>query len=594
VIDRDIHKSRALVIEGNALLRSVTAGQLRNLGIGHVSQAPRPRDARVMIEREAYDIIICNREFDGLLHGGQDLLDELRRENQLTHSTVFLMITSEAHYHHVIEAAEANLDGILVTPFNASALEERLGEARLRKRELADLLRALDGGKLEMALALATQRWQENRGYATYCGRIVAELLLRLQRPEEAIEAFERLQAGVKKGTSSSWATLGRARGHLALGDVAQARRLIAEVQNAEPHNADAHDLMGRIQVELCDLGQALANYLRSAELTPGCLLRSQHTGALAFYEGQSALALKMLERSVGLGVQSKLFDALTLSMIAMLRYDAADAQGVASSLSQIGRYRERYPESRRLMRLEQSTGVLAAWIGGAIPDGMATLREMSARVRDDGFDLEGANLLLGLWSRAPLSHFEPTEYEDVLDKLAMRFCTSKAIAEVLAAAAKRSETATVVLQRCQTRITSIAEKAMDHALRGQPGAAMQQLLRAGQETLNAKLLEMCVLLTRRHGHSAPEAESIAASAAALLKRCCSPMTHIAGIQRTGRSPGGMQLRGRAGRPGAAVAAAAAAAAAGAPAVPPGAAPAAPGAAAQAAQAGLPAAVAAA
>lgn len=548
MIDRDIHKARALLVEGNALLRSVTAGQLRDLGIGHVSIASRPRDARLLIEREPYDIIVCNREFDGQPHGGQDLLDELRRENQLPHTTVFMMVTSEAYYHHVVEAAEASLDGILVTPFKAGALSERLREARQRKRELADILRALDTGKLEQALALANQRWLEDKPYASYCGRIVAELLLRLNRPEEAIERFLQLGARVAKGQSTAWAVLGRARGHLMHGDLAQARRLIAEVQSQEPHNADAHDLMGRIQVELCDLDAALASYLRSAELTPGCLLRAQHSGALAFYQGDGALAAKMLERAVGLGMQSKLFDALTLAMIAMLRYDNTDAPGVASAAAQLGRYRERYPESPRLMRLEQAASVLAAWSANTIPAGMATLREMSAQVGDDGFDLEAANLLLGLWSRAPLGHFEPTEYEAVLDRLAMRHCTSKAIAEVLAAAARRGEAAMAVFQRCQARITAIAEQAMELSLRGNPGQAVQLLLDQGQQTLNAKLLEMCVLLTRRHAHAVPDAVARAVDATAVLRRACSPMTHIAGIQRTGRSPGGLQLRGRAGQ----------------------------------------------
>jgi DNA-binding NarL/FixJ family response regulator len=548
VIDRDIHKARALLVEGNALLRSVTAGQLRAIGIGHVAQAPRPRDARLAIEREPFDIIICNREFEGQPHGGQDLLDELRRENQLPHTTVFLMVTSEAQYHHVVEAAEASLDGILVTPFTSGAMSDRLREARQRKRELADILRALDTGQLDQALSLAHRRWQEQKLYGSYCGRIVAELLLRLNRPDEAIERFEQLAPSVPKGQSGAWVTLGRARGHLARGDLGQARRLIAEVQTAEPHNADAHDLMGRIQVELCDLGAALANYQRSAELTPGCLLRAQHTGALAFYQGDNTLAMKMLERAVGLGLQSKLFDALTLTMIAMLRYDSGDTLGVGSTLAQLGRYRERYPESQRLMRLEQATGVLAAWTQAQVPAGMAMLRELSAQVGDEAFDLEAANLLLGLWSRAPLGHFEPTEYEALLDRLAMRYCTSKAIAEVLAAAARRGEAALAVLQRCQSRITGIAEQAMDLALRGNPAAAVKLLLEAGTQALNAKLLEMCVLLTRRHGHAMPDAEASAAAAGALLKRCCSPMTHIAGIQRTGRSPGGLQLRGQAGR----------------------------------------------
>ena len=132
MIDRDIHTARALLVEGNALLRSVAAEQLRSLGVGHVSQTSRVRDARLMIERESFDIIVCNREFEGSPDSGQDLLDELRRENQLPHSTVFLMVTSQASYTQVVEAAEAALDGILVRPYTATALSTRLSCERSR------------------------------------------------------------------------------------------------------------------------------------------------------------------------------------------------------------------------------------------------------------------------------------------------------------------------------------------------------------------------------------------------------------------------------------------------------------------------------
>ena len=63
MIDRDIHTARALLVEGNAMLRSVAAEQLRSLGIGHVAQASRVRDARLLIERKPTDAV-RERSFD--------------------------------------------------------------------------------------------------------------------------------------------------------------------------------------------------------------------------------------------------------------------------------------------------------------------------------------------------------------------------------------------------------------------------------------------------------------------------------------------------------------------------------------------------
>ena len=541
MIDRDIHLARALLVESNAMMRSVAADQLRSAGVGHVAQTSRVKEARLLIEREPFDIIICNREFEGSEESGQDLLDELRRENQLPHSTVFLMVTSQASFHQVVEAAEAALDGILVRPYTAALLSQRLAEARHRKRELGDILKALDRGEPEVALARALKRYQERLPYATYCGRLVAELFLRLDRPKDAKLVFEKLA----QPSNASWARLGQARACLALGDAAAAKQLIVAVQTAEPDTADAHDLMGRILVEQCDFDGALQSYRAAAAITPGCLLRNQHAGALAFYQGQRVEALKLLERSLGLGVQSKLFDALTLLLIAVLRHDAGDRPGVASMRDQLIRYRERFPQSRRLVRLVHAAEVLVLAVNAQSHRALDSLMQLSEQAGDDDFDLEAANTLLLLWARLTLDSSGQAAYASVTEQLGMRFCTSKAITEVLLASARREESAAALIRQCQAQVAALSEQAMDLSLKGEVEQAVNLLLDNGERCRNAKWLEMAGLIARRNRDRWPGAEAAAERAAQVLARSCAATNHIAGIQRSGRSPGGLQLRGK-------------------------------------------------
>ncbi len=523
------------------MMRSVAAEQLRSAGVGHIAQTSRVKEARLLIEREAFDIIICNREFEGSDDSGQDLLDELRRENQLPHSTVFLMVTAQASFHQVVEAAEAALDGILVRPYTAALLAQRLAEARHRKRELADILKALDRGETEVALARALKRYQEKLPFATYCGRLVAELFLRLDRPKDARLIFEKLA----QPANASWARLGQARACTAMGDAAKARQLIQSVLGDEPEAADAHDLMGRILVEQCDFDGALLSYRQAAAITPGCLLRNQHAGALAFYQGQSAEALKLLERSLGLGVQSKLFDALTLLLIAVLRHDAGDRAGVASMRQQLTRYRERFPQSRRLARFVQAADTLVLAVNGKAEQSLASLQALSRQAGDDDFDLEAANIVLLLWARQARDRSGQATHEAVVEQLGMRFCTSKAITEVLLASARREEPATSLIKRCQAQVAALSEQAMDLSLRGDYAQAVELLLEHGQRRLNAKWLEVAGLIARRNRDQWPGADAYAERAAQLLARSCAAVNHIAGIQRSGRSPGGLQLRGK-------------------------------------------------
>jgi tetratricopeptide (TPR) repeat protein len=545
MMDREIHKARALVVEPQATMRSILAAQLRDLGVGHITAVQRTRDARLALERGPFDIVLCSREFEGMPDNGQELLDELRRENQLPYSTVFIMLCTSVTYHQVVEAAESALDGLVVRPCSATALEARLMEARKRKRELGPILQALDEGHDNEGLVLAMKRWTTQQPYAGWCGRLAGELLLRLERPDEARKVFETLAAPA----DAPWAWLGVARAQMATGQLAQAQQVVQKVLTAEPGNADAHDLEGRLLIEQCQFDRALESYRRAADITPSCLLRNQHAGALAFYQGQADAANVWLERAVSLGAQSKLFDALTLALLAMLRHDAHDLSGLRAAAAQLAQYRSRFSGSLRLQRLEQGVGVLMALTEGQLEAAVEQLRKMSACAHDDTFDLEAANLLLGLWARAPAEYRGEAGHESFVRQVGLRFSTGRAITEVLMAAARREEGVVGWLQESQQAVGAVAEQAMERSMAGDAPAAVALLLADARQHFNAKLIDLVLAVGRRamaQGSASADALQPALDEALQLQtRTCRAANHIAGIQRTGRSPGGLQLRTR-------------------------------------------------
>jgi CheY-like chemotaxis protein len=91
MIDPDLHLAKTLVIEPNAMLRSVTAGQLRSGGVGEVATCGRMQQAREMLERDAFDIVICNLESaEPSELSAQDLLNELRGQRRTGRSAKML------------------------------------------------------------------------------------------------------------------------------------------------------------------------------------------------------------------------------------------------------------------------------------------------------------------------------------------------------------------------------------------------------------------------------------------------------------------------------------------------------------------------
>ena len=251
--------------------RSVLAAQMRDLGIGTVVQCGRVRDARRLLEVRQFDVVLCEMEFQGdgsgPVQNGQELLDELRRENLLPLATVFIMVTSESSYAKVAEAAEAALDSYLLKPFAAQVLMERILESRRRKATLKDIFEAIEKGDLERAANLCTQRFEARARYWLYAARMGTELLLRLEKHVDA----KRLLDAVLATQALPWARLGLARVQLDQQQTVPALRTLEALIASDPGFADAYDVMGRAQATQGNLADALETYRTAAELTPRC-----------------------------------------------------------------------------------------------------------------------------------------------------------------------------------------------------------------------------------------------------------------------------------------------------------------------------------
>lgn len=530
-------KTQALVIDGNATSRSLMTAQLRELGVGHVRQATRVRDARVILETQPYDIVLCDYHFDGSDLSGQDLLDELRREQLLPYATVFVMVTGEASYAKVAEAAEAALDAYLVKPYTSAALADRLANARHRKLELKAIFEAIDGKDFDRAADLCLERFQGRATYWLYAARIGAELLLRLERHVEARELYDAIIAA----RTVPWARLGVARTEVASGNLSAARRTLESLIGDMPDQADSYDLMGRVQMEQGEIDAALATYRTAATLTPGCLLRQQHCGTLAFYAGERDEALKMLERSLAQGLKSKLFDWHSLALIALMRFDAKDGKGLKYATDALMQGMERAPRDTRLQRFDVLLQGLRRLQERRLADALQIARQFARSAADESFDLESASLLIALWVRMARQDIELSEMETLMQQLGLRFCSSKSATEVMISMAEGHEPTTRLLREAHARVFAIAETAMRHAMRGDAQAGVQLLLEQGAQTLNAKLIDMAALVLKRYRDRMSDPASLEPRIEELQRRYV--QTSGQGL-KAARAAGGMALRG--------------------------------------------------
>ena len=534
----DLSSSQALVADSNPTSRAILVSQLRDFGMGAIVQCSRLADARRQLEYRTFDVVLCEHHFVNDASSGQDLLDDLRRNQLLPFSTIFIMVTAEATYAKVAEAAESALDGYLLKPHTATNLAERLRQARIRKISLQEIFTAIDAEDFAGAADLCLARFKSRGLFWLYAARVGAELLLRVGKPAEAQLLYEAVVAA----KTLPWAKLGVARSQMEAGQTAKATSTLENLISEDPSYADAYDVMGRAQFEQGQFDKAVATYKMAADLTPASISRLQNLGMMSYYSGDRKEAEKVLDRTTRLGLDSKMFDCQTLVLLAFARLESGDRKGLQRCRDDFARLIERNPDSARHQRLSEIVEALSSIQQSQFAKAVAQVRSMADAVKSPEFDFESASNLLALFAQLANKAIQLDEVESVVNRLGLRFCSNRSLTELLAGACAIHPPYAELIRAAQTEVMRLTESAMSLSLAGDPKAAVKNLIFHGNETMNGKLIETAQLVLNRYAAKIDDAPALADMVNVLRTQFAPTGTRpTLGGQR--RQAGGLTLR---------------------------------------------------
>jgi len=536
----ELHDAKALVIDGNPQSRSIIVSQLRDAGVGTIVQVARLVDARSKLDMGSYDVVISEQYFERENTTGQELLDDLRRNQMLPFYTVFVMVTSESSYSKVAEAAESALDAYLLKPHTAAGLVERIHQARERKNALRDIFIAIDAEQYDDAATLCKAHFDARKPYWLYAARIGAELMLRNGHLGEA----EKLYEAVVQAKTLPWAKLGVARSQLEAGFPQRATSTLESLIETDPGYTDAYDVMGRAQFELGNFQNALNTFKMSTKLTPASVNRLLKHGMMAWYAGERAEGIELLDRATRIGLDSKLYDPQALVLLAFARLDNNDQRGLIRCSEQLAHLIERNPDNKRPQRLLEVVECMAAIQEYQTARALEEVRRMAKTILNPDFDFESASNLLALMTRLAMRSIQLYEVDAAVDTMGLRFCTSRALTELMACAAVGRSDFINRIRNAHSDILKLTEVAMALSLKGDPRSAVVQLLADGERTLNAKVIESAHLVLQRYQSRIEDHTELLKKAQVLRERYRTTDIH-AGLgeqAHTGRAAGGMSL----------------------------------------------------
>jgi tetratricopeptide (TPR) repeat protein len=522
-LDADIQQAKALVVDGNPVSRSALVAMLKDAGVGKVEQCPKVADARRMLEARPFDIVLCEYHFAGEAMTGQDMIDDLRLAQLLPLTTVAVMISGEANYSQVAEAAEAALDAYVIKPHTEQALRDRLAEGRQRKRLMRPILDKVQNKQYAEAAELC-QAVFETRGPGwVHAARIGAELLLNMGQPHAAMKMLEAVLAT----KALPWARMGIARTQYKAGSLNNARRTLESLLSEQPGYVDAYDVMGRVLLDQGDNVGAIEALRRASELTPGSVARLQKFGVLAFYYGNQADAAEALQRATNVGVSSKAYDMQGLVLLAALQYDRRETRQLALSQATMKRVLREAPNSARLNRFAAVVDCLHLLATRRVPDAVMQIRQMLGTVTEPQFDFEAACNLLMLVTRLYAEETRLDDIEHPINLLARRFAVSKTTCEMMVSAARHQEELVGPIRLGYAHICALAEAAVSLSVAGQPQAAVRELLTQSEQTLNSKLLDLAAHTLQRHRAAIADAPQLQERIDALRSRYHSYGTQV-------------------------------------------------------------------
>ncbi|MBV5296995.1 MAG: response regulator [Rhodoferax sp.] len=538
MLEDDLSSSSAMVVDGNPTSRSILVSQLREFGMGSVVQCARLADARRQLEYRKFDVVLCEHHFAGESSSGQDLLDDLRRNQLLPFSTVFIMVTGEATYTKVAEAAESALDGYLLKPHKATHLGERLRQARIRKVSLQEIFAAIETQDFDTAAALCLQRFQTRGKFWLYAARVGAELFLRVGKYDQA----QKLYQAVVDAKTLPWAKLGVARALLDEGQSAKAVSTLENLISEAPDYTDAYDVMGRAQFEQGKFEAALTTYKMASALTPSSITRLQNLGMMCYYSGDRKGAEQSLDRTTRLGLDSKMFDCQTLVLLAFIRLESGDHKGLQRCRDDFARLLERNPDSLRHQRLANMVDALQLIEQRQLAQVVAVVRALCNQVKEPEFDFESASNLVSLLAQLARKAIQLDEVDAVIDTLGLRFAGTRALSELLAGASSVHPPYAERIRAAHAQVLKLAENAISLSMKGDPRAAVRDLIKHGNNTLSGKLIETAYLVLHRYAEKMTDAHDLAEQVHKLRSRYGTQITR-ASLGEQKRQAGGLTLR---------------------------------------------------
>ncbi|MCX5828231.1 MAG: response regulator [Deltaproteobacteria bacterium] len=314
------------MIDDYGNFRVAVKNMLTFFGVKAIDEAVSGEEAVSKMSDKSYDLVMCDYNL-GPGKDGQQVLEEVKYRNYITHSTIFMMITADNSMDKFMGAMEYQPDDYLIKPFTREILEKKVKNLFEKKELLRGVEKAIADGDYERALTMCeSEILKKPRNLADFY-RLKGEVLFKMGNYEET----ERFYASIMSMGKLPWAMMGSARVKFATERYEEARDVLEQLIAVNNKVMAAYDFLAVVLKKMGKPLDAQKVLMGAVAISPKEIRRQKELGQLSYDNKDLAIAEKALKAAVRQGKHSCFKSPENFTILANVLIDKGEREeGIA------------------------------------------------------------------------------------------------------------------------------------------------------------------------------------------------------------------------------------------------------------------------
>lgn len=272
-------KKRFLIVDNIKPSRDALKQLAISLNAARIDSTLYPNDVISMCQNIDYDIIFLGYDLGENQKNGQQILEELRTNGNITRQCIVIIITAENSQEMVLAALEHKPDEYLTKPYTLNQISSRLDRCFNKKNEMSEIYQALDANNAEKVIKLCEYKLRNGTDHKLECLGIKSRQHFEAKQYKQA----KRIYLTYQDTPHCQWAIIGLGKIALLEKEASYAIGLFNQMIKEHPCYLSTYDWLSQAYLTLDQFKNAEEILATALQISPRSVFRLKVYADLCF-----------------------------------------------------------------------------------------------------------------------------------------------------------------------------------------------------------------------------------------------------------------------------------------------------------------------